>query len=503
MNNALDLDSDGDGHSDAEEAGDADLSTAPVDTDSDGYPDFLDRDSDGDGLSDRHEAGCASGSTDRDAFDSDGDGWVDLVEVFVGTDPCSETSADEFLEFTDALLVIGDGEDLPALIGVVAQVRRADVHIALDQSSSMGGEFANLRSTFSSLIAPHIAEQIPDTAFGISTFDDFLCEGHGADGDGPFVLRQRVTMNVIAAQAALSVLPLRGGGDSDIAQSGYESMFQVATGRGVAGCGVGLPPFDPRVGSGEGEIGGVGYREGALPVLVHVTNAPPHDQADYGDFAASRLDAIEALDSIGVGLIGIASGPPARSSLVDVAGETGSTVPLCAWDDGRPSECAADECCTGESGVGRDPDADGRCPLVFDIDGAGSGLGSAVASGVRALVGSREMQITAVVGGDEEELAGTGIDTSCLIRSVRAHSAVVGDGPCASDPTRVDLDGDGDDDAFAQVTPGTELQFEVWPYGGCFGVVDEPLVFTVFVDFYADGVAFVATRSIIVLILPA
>ena len=49
---ALDDDSDGDGWFDAEEAGDDDLSSPPVDTDDDGIADFRDTDSDGDGIDD-------------------------------------------------------------------------------------------------------------------------------------------------------------------------------------------------------------------------------------------------------------------------------------------------------------------------------------------------------------------------------------------------------------------------------------------------------------------
>ena len=77
--NAEDLDSDGDTISDADEAGDSDLATDPVDTDQDGTPDYLDTDSDGDGVSDADEAGDSSLATDP--IDTDEDGIPDYLDT--------------------------------------------------------------------------------------------------------------------------------------------------------------------------------------------------------------------------------------------------------------------------------------------------------------------------------------------------------------------------------------------------------------------------------------
>jgi len=81
---SLDLDSDGDGLSDALEAGDADLNTPPVDTDKDGTPDFRDWDSDDDELPDALEDPNGNGiidpgETDPRNPDMDGDGAPDGV----------------------------------------------------------------------------------------------------------------------------------------------------------------------------------------------------------------------------------------------------------------------------------------------------------------------------------------------------------------------------------------------------------------------------------------
>ena len=88
----LDADTDGDGITDANEAGDAELATIPVDTDADTIADYRDPDADNDSISDRDEAGDADlstpavdtnqdGTADYIDDDSDGDGVSDATEA--------------------------------------------------------------------------------------------------------------------------------------------------------------------------------------------------------------------------------------------------------------------------------------------------------------------------------------------------------------------------------------------------------------------------------------
>lgn len=85
----LDLDSDGDGVGDIDEAGDSQLDTRPRDSDSDGLPDYVDRDSDGNGIDDSDEL---LSDTDGDFLpdiidrDDDGDFVDDSIEVMGGAD---------------------------------------------------------------------------------------------------------------------------------------------------------------------------------------------------------------------------------------------------------------------------------------------------------------------------------------------------------------------------------------------------------------------------------
>lgn len=78
---ALDDDSDGDGYSDAEEAGDEDPFTRPVDTDGDGVPDFRDIDSDNDNALDAVDNCLLVNNPTQNDTDGDGEG-----------DACDETA---------------------------------------------------------------------------------------------------------------------------------------------------------------------------------------------------------------------------------------------------------------------------------------------------------------------------------------------------------------------------------------------------------------------------
>jgi len=102
----LDPDSDGDGISDALEAGDADLATAPVDTDGDGRPDFQDVDSDDDGVPDAVEDANGNGAvdpgeTDAKSDDSDGDGLKDGQEDKNGDGAVDPGECDPLSKDTD------------------------------------------------------------------------------------------------------------------------------------------------------------------------------------------------------------------------------------------------------------------------------------------------------------------------------------------------------------------------------------------------------------------
>lgn len=494
--NRIDLDSDADGRLDGEEAGDDDPETFPFDFDGDGLPDYIDADADDDGVPDEVELGCAVGASEPTSADTDGDGFSDLAESTIGSDPCNATAEEEFEELTDFYFILPPGgpeQDAP--LEFATNITQADVSIAMDTTGSMSGEIDNLRAAFSGSIVVDIAEEVPNVGFAITTFDDFPCDGHGdARADTPFTLLQRVTTNIGAAQAAINGIPLHFGADAP--ESGYESMYQTATGAGITHCGADVPPFNPSVGfvpgEAEGTIGGVGFREGSFPVVIHVTDQTSHEGSVYGGPAASSTDAINALRGIQARLVGVASSNTPRAQLVSVAQQTDAQVPTCAWDGARPAGCGASQCCTGVGGSGRAPTG-GTCPLVFDINSDGSGLNTAITTAVRALVNTSSFVVSTEIRPDPVELARSGFDTTCFVRSVTPASYIA-EGGCTSIPT---LAGD----RFLNVTPGTALFFDVVAENdGCWGPSGDARAFTVYIDVVGDELTVLDTQRVTVVV---
>jgi hypothetical protein len=100
----LDTDSDNDGIPDAVEAGDEDVNTPPVDSDADGIPDFQDFDSDNNGIPDAREG---TGDNDGDGIpdyadeDDDDDGLTDAEELMGRIDFPRDTDDDGIPDFRD------------------------------------------------------------------------------------------------------------------------------------------------------------------------------------------------------------------------------------------------------------------------------------------------------------------------------------------------------------------------------------------------------------------
>lgn len=351
-------------------------------------------------------------------------------------------------------------------LDVEGVVGRLDVFFSIDTTGSFGGEIDNLQSQLRTSIAPALRERVDDVAFGVGRFEDFPLEPFGIASDRPFLLHAAITTDdtrVLSAVAALD-RPLGDGGD--IPESGAEALYQIATGEGY---GTLVEPFD-----GGETLGGVGFRADALRVVVHVTDAPTHEPPDYaGVFEGTHSlgQAIDALNGLGVRVLGIASGDPARPHLERVAISTGAIAPAV---DGQ--------CATGIEGAARDP-VGGVCPLVFDVREDGSGVAIAIVDAIADLLATVRY----------DEVWGETDDGLGFVRSIEASLAEPPEG--IAPPGRADLrPTDGVDDTFTSVGPGTRLVFRATLRNETIAPADYDQIFHVTLRVVGDGVTLASAR---------
>jgi hypothetical protein len=235
------------------------------------------------------------------------------------------------------------------------RIQMGDVAFLLDTTCSMGSTADAMADEFSAIVTT-LSALIPDAEYGVATYDDYAYStyGYASSGDKPFILRQQITDNTAAVQGTLSVVDIHFGGDGP--ESSMEAIYQAASGtgydqncNGIYDAATDVKPFiadagDPFAGVGGqsyseasssgGQIGGFGFRDYALPVIVYATDNYLRDpEAGYGTPGGCPLDAAgsdvaEAVNSIGGYLIGIAASSwgtaPGGPQMEALAAATGS-----------------------------------------------------------------------------------------------------------------------------------------------------------------------------------
>jgi cysteine-rich repeat protein len=481
--NALDTDSDGDTVPDLAEAGDADLSTIPVNTDGDTRPDFLDIDSDADGLLDRLERVCSNGRDSRIYPDTDNDGFSDLAENAVGADLCNPNQGVlDLVEFYFELPYAGANKT--ATLIFTPTVQQADVFFSVDTTGSMNGEINNLKGGLSSIIT-ETRNRVSDSAFGVSEWQDYPGSNFGSSGDLPWRLLQTPTTTQSTAQTGVNALTLRNGLDGP--ESGYESLYQLATGAGTWS----VAPYTPPA----GRVGGAGFRIGSLPIVLHITDAPSHLHTDYpGSYNAhSAAQAFTALNNLGARVITVNSGGTGHvAQLTEISNTTSARVPVCAFKTTASSwRCGTSKCCTGLGGTATNP-VDEQCTLLYTISGDGSGLTTAVVDGIDAIVKYASFN---VYTRPKDDGNGGTIDTACFIKRVEALSFVAPplepEASCTPTATPASFQGAGYNNGFANFAtgtssasrPGAQLQFTVHAQNDtCQAPSTEAYVYTAYID---------------------
>jgi hypothetical protein len=489
--NSRDTDSDGDGIPDAIEAGD--LPRIPRDSDSDGTPDYLDRDSDNDMVDDSDEDLNGNGildpcmasvcESDPTLADTDGDGTPDLIERVAGSNP---QDAGENIPAGDFFFVLPfEGDAQSGRFDFSTDVQIADVFFSVDTTGSFEDEIAEIQATLTNKIIPDVRAAIPDVSFGVGRFEDFPLEPYGLTSDLPYELLQPITSDITAISAGIDALPPAAGG-FDIPEAGYEALYQWATGAGIPA--FGYPAFAAN------GLSGAGFRKFALPIIVQITDARSHSTMDYLEFATnahSRDQTVAALNAVGAKVIGIDSlenaGTPddPRGELEDLAHSTDSVIP--------PD--ANGECLTGVGGAANSPQDLGAglvCPLVFDVQPDGSGLGDLIVNAIVQLAALGELDISTGVVGFNTEITGqalpVGFTSADFINSVL---------PVAPAPAGSTIDGE----IFRNVTPGSVVTFEVTAQNDFLpGLQDRDRLLQIDINVLGDGVTLLDVKRVFVIV---
>lgn len=327
-----------------------------------------------------------------------------------------------------------DGGDIELPLRTEVQVSRADVVFAIDTTASMGQEIERINQSIRDQIAPAIQRRIQDSQIGVTTFADFPegnC-GQEAMGDRPFRLVLPVTDDLFRAQTAVDSIELNNG--SDEPESQVEALYQIGTGEGI---GVYVPPS---LGCPTGGLGYPCFRPDALPVVLLFTDAPFHN-SPAGNYRYSEPtacpsvspephtydEALEALDAVGIRVIGLYSGP---------SGEDGFS---------HLSTLARDTNAVDASGN----------PLVFDIGRNGESLTESVIEAVETLADVVEFEVLDTVLADPNRT--DGVDPRDFVLGVEAVRA---------EPMTGVRDIDVAGGAFFGVRTGTTVFFRLRLRGG-------------------------------------
>ena len=340
-------------------------------------------------------------------------------------------------------------------------IKQVDVAFSLDTTGSMGGVIAGMKSSISAMI-PKLKTAIPNVGVAIAGHDDFPYDGHGSPGiDLPFYLLHTITTSITDAQTATNLYATHSGDDGP--ESQLESQYQILTGEGVNWPGGSIKKKT----NAPGTYGYVDFRPGSLPVTIEITDIEWHNKEDYRvdtegpphPHGMAELDAaFKATHARGVGIsISNDTGGPIPQ-MTEVAVASGAIVSPSAFKPG----CGSGQCCTGEGGVGRPPDApDGKsCLMIFHASYTGTGTSDSIVSAIAALSAGSNFDVTAKPSNDSSNP--DGVDATKFIKALRAMSEGDPKSGCPANAAK-DTDGDGIKDTFTAIPVGTPVCFEVIP----------------------------------------
>jgi hypothetical protein len=185
---------------------------------------------------------------------------------------------------------------------------------------------------------------------------------------------------------------------------------------------------------------------------------------------------------------------------VRLAEDTGAVIPPDAWDlVGRPDNCGQNECCTGPNSAGLVPNDDGMCPMSFQAQFTGVGVGTSFGAAIQLLAAYGQFGVTRLVTGVEADVDGMalpeGTTTVDFIKAVTPFGHGPVPLPGAPDPTLGET-------AFENVIPNTDVIFEVRAFNDFVEQTAAPRVFEATIRVLADDCGDLDERTVFILVPP-
>lgn len=578
------VDSDGDTLPDGQEVGTDGLPLKFETSAGDTIYCFQSIDCDLDGLKDDSEPVC-NGVSGVNNPDTDGDSFMDTSELAAGI-YAAEHGLLDGSSIADANSIVCDpnlgvtdvfdfyfelpwqGPQKDDLLEFIPKVSKLDLVFNVDTTGSMTQAIQNVKNNVGNIIH-QVQSMVPDSGFALVNFDDYptgvgymghLSDGtpvvypygEASSGDLPFRVLGKIStkQSVVQGYTQNSLFTTRNGADG--AESGTESLHHILTGKGTqwtAGNYTGYflyssnQAYYTTFSWSSGNIpdnvnapntwGGVDFRSGSLPVIVHTTDVYSHDRSSVYNYAVQNefaynnynnsipnphytADIVPKFKETGARVITL--GVPNQNGQVLAnemnqmttwARESNAIVPACAFE----GACGYNKCCLGSQTVASETinGRDNQCILYYTS--AQTDVSTYITKGVDALVkyGTYEVA-TQIIG---EPIPGSSVDTSCFIKQVTATAYIAPpnepEKSCnpVAEPTSVN--GANYLNGFENFAPGTsdpnregaKLHFTVYAQNdNCVPATEEAQIFRAYIDVINPTTGLVFGKRQVSIIVP-
>ncbi len=393
-------------------------------------------------------------------------------------------------EQRDFFFVVPYGEDPSPNRDVLkfsTSIKSVDVAFAMDTTASMGGSIDNLKSALQGSLLSQLQAAIPNVGLAIVDYKDYPVLPYGMFlTDFPVKVRQTITTNLAAAQAAVGQYSASGGSDGPEAQ--IPAMQHILTGEQLSWSGGSVPAHTAPAPA----WGGVDFRPGSVPVIVNITDVDWHGSYSFATPTMATLKA--AFQAKGAFFVDVTSGPEDQAN--ELSDATNSSVPPSAFG----GACGG-QCCTGVNGGGRAAQAPGgKCRLNF-LHSNGNGVSTSIVKAIEAISVGAAYDVKAIPSNDPANPGG--VDATKFIKALRAMDEGDAASGCPATPAK-DSDGDGIKDTFVAVKVGTPVCFEVIPAKNTIvPALETPQFFNAFVDVVGvQGNVQLDRRSVLFMVPP-